>query len=381
MKPGPAISALAMPSFVGQLLGQPRRRGRAAARPPSWPCAARRWSRSRRARGCAAARRRRRRGAPRRPGLVAPARRGGGADEVGEQGGGHRSSLVRRPQTLAGSSRAHAITPAASAATAHGGAAQWFLRSRTYTACMASGKNSRAVRSARAAVVAKRSTPWGMIAAVLVVVLFAGAIFGYYVVQNNAKQAKAAALAEWTPSDTNKDPSAKIPGIVIQPYAGANHVQPNQTVAYTHSPPFGGTHDGYWAACNGVVYPTAGAQREHGARAGARLGVDRLQPRQDHRRRAEDAERQDRRAAVQPDVALPRPRPADLAAVVGPPAEALRPERPADRPVHPVAAQQPVPVPRAGGELRRARAGRSSTRTTRRRSSPRRPSAPSTTPR
>jgi len=120
---------------------------------------------------------------------------------------------------------------------------------------MASGKNSRAVRSARSAVVAKRSTPWGMIAAVLVVVLFAGAIFGYYVVQNNAKQAKAAALAEWTPSDTNKDPSAKIPGIVIQPYAGANHVQPNQTVAYTHSPPFGGTHDGYWAACNGVVYP------------------------------------------------------------------------------------------------------------------------------
>ena len=27
-------------------------------------------------------------------------------------------------------------------------------------------------------------------------------------------------------------------------------------MAYTHSPPFGGTHDGYWAACNGVVYPT-----------------------------------------------------------------------------------------------------------------------------
>ncbi len=122
---------------------------------------------------------------------------------------------------------------------------------------MASGKNSRAVRNARAAVVTKRSTPWGMIAAAVVVVLFAGGIFGYYIVQNNAKQAKTAALAEWTPSDTNKDPSAKIPGIVIQPYAGAQHVQPNQTVAYTHSPPFGGTHDGYWAACNGVVYTTA----------------------------------------------------------------------------------------------------------------------------
>ena len=32
---------------------------------------------------------------------------------------------------------------------------------------------------------------------------------------------------------------------------------PDQQVAYTHSPPFGGAHDGYWAACNGVVYPTA----------------------------------------------------------------------------------------------------------------------------
>ena len=92
--------------------------------------------------------------------------------------------------------------------------------------------------------------------AILVVVLFAGGIFGYYVVQNNAKQEKAAALAEFTPSDTNKDPSTKIPGVIAQQYTGAQHVQPNQTVAYTHSPPFGGPHDGDWAACNGVVYTT-----------------------------------------------------------------------------------------------------------------------------
>ena len=68
---------------------------------------------------------------------------------------------------------------------------------------MASGKNSRTTRSSRAVVVTKRSTPWGMIAGIVVVVLFAGAIFGYYVVQNNAKQEKAAALAVFTPSDTN----------------------------------------------------------------------------------------------------------------------------------------------------------------------------------
>lgn len=122
---------------------------------------------------------------------------------------------------------------------------------------MASGKNSKAVRNARAAVVTQRSTPWGMIAGILVVVLFAGAIFGYYVVQNNAKQAKVAALAEFTPTADNKDPSTKIPGVITQTYTGGQHVQPTQTVAYTHSPPFGGTHDGFWAACNGIVYPTA----------------------------------------------------------------------------------------------------------------------------
>jgi hypothetical protein len=122
---------------------------------------------------------------------------------------------------------------------------------------MASGKNSRAVRNARAAVVTQRSTPWGLIAGILVVVVFAGAIFGYYAVQNNAKQAKAAAVAEFTPTPENTDPSSKIPGVVTLPYGGGQHVGPTQTVAYTHSPPFGGTHDNAWAACNGVVYPTA----------------------------------------------------------------------------------------------------------------------------
>ena len=120
---------------------------------------------------------------------------------------------------------------------------------------MVSGRNSKAVRNARSVVVSQRSTPWGMIAGILVVVVFAGAIFGYYVVQNNAKQAKAAALAEFTPSADNKDPSTKIPGVITQTYTGGQHVQPTQAVAYTHSPPFGGTHDGFWAACNGVVYP------------------------------------------------------------------------------------------------------------------------------
>ena len=115
---------------------------------------------------------------------------------------------------------------------------------------MVSGKNSKAVRNARAAVVTQRSTPWGLIAGILVVVLFAGGIFGYYIVEKGAR-------AEFTPTAENKDPSTKIPGVITQTYTGGQHVQPTQTVAYTHSPPFGGTHDGFWAECDGVVYPTA----------------------------------------------------------------------------------------------------------------------------
>jgi hypothetical protein len=44
---------------------------------------------------------------------------------------------------------------------------------------------------------------------------------------------------------------------VIEAYEAGLHVVAPQRVAYDHSPPFGGRHDGYWAACNGAVYPTA----------------------------------------------------------------------------------------------------------------------------
>ncbi len=120
---------------------------------------------------------------------------------------------------------------------------------------MVSGKSSKATRNSRASVVMRRSTPWGTIAAVAVVVLFAAGIFGYAYVQNRASAEQRAALSRFTPSETNQDPSTQIPGVVVEQYPGGQHVTPDQQVAYTHSPPFGGAHDGYWAACNGVVYP------------------------------------------------------------------------------------------------------------------------------
>jgi hypothetical protein len=117
------------------------------------------------------------------------------------------------------------------------------------------GKNN-AVAAARGAVT-KKGKPWGTIIAVLVVLVLAVSVFGYAYMQISERNAAQAALAQWQPSDTNKDPSTKIPGVVVKDYKSGQHVQPTQRVAYDQSPPFGGPHDGFWAACNGIVYPNA----------------------------------------------------------------------------------------------------------------------------
>ncbi|WP_214371095.1 DUF3105 domain-containing protein [Pseudonocardia sp. H11422] len=122
---------------------------------------------------------------------------------------------------------------------------------------MVSGKNSKAVRNARAAVVNERSTPWGLIAAVLVIVVFAGAVFGFAFFQNQENSARAEALAPFTPTADNRDPSTQIEGVQTVDFVGGQHVTAEQQVAYTHNPPMGGAHDYAWAACNGVVYPQA----------------------------------------------------------------------------------------------------------------------------
>jgi hypothetical protein len=120
---------------------------------------------------------------------------------------------------------------------------------------MVSGKSSKAVRNARAAVVSKRSTPWGLIAAITVVVLFAGGVFGYAYLRQQEASSRIEALAPFTPTAENPDPSRQIEGVVVETYQGGQHVGPDQRVAYTYSPPIGGAHAQVWAACNGVVYP------------------------------------------------------------------------------------------------------------------------------
>ncbi|GAA3461555.1 DUF3105 domain-containing protein [Saccharothrix longispora] len=126
---------------------------------------------------------------------------------------------------------------------------------------MTSGKKTKAARSsvaaARSSVVAKKPKPWGTIIAVIAVLALAGTVFGYAYSQIADKNAKEAALAKWNPSEENKDPSDQIQGVVKKEYAEGRHVTAEQRVAYDQSPPFGGPHDGVWAACTGVVYETA----------------------------------------------------------------------------------------------------------------------------
>ena len=208
---------------------------------------------------------------------------------------------------------------------------------------MVSGKNSKAVRNARAAVVARRSTPWGMIAAVIVVVLFAGVDLRLRVRAQTSANA-GAKRPRWPRSRRSRHEPGPVDRDRRRRQVGAVRGRPARrsrasAVAYTHSPPFGGTHDGDWAACNGVVYPNRGAQREHGALAGARRGVDRLQPGPGHRRRADDADA--RRSTGQPYTLMsPYPgldQPISLQSW-GHQLKLADAERPADRPVHRVAA-------------------------------------------
>ncbi|MDX8030977.1 DUF3105 domain-containing protein [Lentzea sp. BCCO 10_0856] len=126
---------------------------------------------------------------------------------------------------------------------------------------MTSGKKTKATRSsvaaARSSVVASKPKPWGTIIAVIAVLGLAGGVFGYAYSQIHANNVKEAALAKWKPSDTNKDPSAQLAGIVTKEYKGSRHVEPTQRVAYDQTPAFGGPHDSQWADCTGVVYDKA----------------------------------------------------------------------------------------------------------------------------
>lgn len=88
--------------------------------------------------------------------------------------------------------------------------------------------------------VVAQQRPWGLIAAAIAVVLFAGAVITYAVVE--VQQADASRV----------DSIDEIPGAQSYEYEAGQHV--TTSVDYEQSPPVGGPHDPVWADCTGTVY-------------------------------------------------------------------------------------------------------------------------------
>lgn len=110
------------------------------------------------------------------------------------------------------------------------------------------------VGRARKPQVRQRQVPWLLIGAIGVIVVLVAVLAFSLITRSNANSARDSALAPWRPTAENKDPSARIPGVDIKTYEGAEHVQAPTRVRYDSTPPKGGPHDQYWAACTGVVY-------------------------------------------------------------------------------------------------------------------------------
>lgn len=109
-------------------------------------------------------------------------------------------------------------------------------------------------------IVNQRQTPWGLIIATVLVVVFAVGIVGYAVTRKSASS--TAYLNELADAKS-------ISGVTFTKEPDRGHV--TGTVAYNTTPPVGGNHNGYWADCTGTVYPNPIANEnavhmlEHGA--------------------------------------------------------------------------------------------------------------------
>jgi hypothetical protein len=124
-------------------------------------------------------------------------------------------------------------------------------------------------------IVNQRQTPWGLIATVVVLVLFAGGIVAFAVTRHSGGSPSAAngsmsASPETKPYIHPEIAAAKaIPGVIYK--AEPNHAHVPGTVKYDTSPPIGGDHSPYWANCTGTVYTKQIANEnavhmlEHGA--------------------------------------------------------------------------------------------------------------------
>ncbi len=119
-------------------------------------------------------------------------------------------------------------------------------------------KSSKAIKAAKKSGTARglpkqRQVPWPLIGGAVAVL----ALIAMIAVNIVPKYQDQQELAAWTPSESNRDPSLAIDGVVTIDYPAGQHVTETQRVAYDQSPPFGGPHDSIWATCTGTVYEQA----------------------------------------------------------------------------------------------------------------------------
>jgi hypothetical protein len=121
-------------------------------------------------------------------------------------------------------------------------------------------------------IVNQKQTPWGTIAAVVAVVLFAGAVIGVVIATHKSgssggKGCANSANARYCLPELAA--AKQIQGVTYRKEPDHNHV--DGVLKYNTTPPVGGNHSQYWADCDGTVYPQPIANEnavhalEHGA--------------------------------------------------------------------------------------------------------------------
>lgn len=111
-------------------------------------------------------------------------------------------------------------------------------------------------------IVNQKQRPWGLIATVAVLALFAAGVVTYALTRDGSSSSSTPYL--------NELPAAKaITGITFRREPDRNHI--NGTVRYDASPPVGGNHAPVWADCTGTVYtaPIAPENAMHSFEHGA----------------------------------------------------------------------------------------------------------------
>jgi hypothetical protein len=116
-------------------------------------------------------------------------------------------------------------------------------------------------------IVNQKQTPWGMIIATVVVVLFAVGVVAVVIATNKSSKDEA----KGDPAYIRPELAAakKIPGVAY--HAEPNHTHKEGVLKYDTTPPTGGDHSQYWADCTGTVYsqPIANENAVHMLEHGA----------------------------------------------------------------------------------------------------------------